>query len=84
MKGDPPTTTSLGPREMLSLVVCLEEKKFTRKGLNWELDGTVPTEGLHSRHSRQALSWLGGEGPGKPRHMEGGRIRAESQGMSRM
>lgn len=29
MKGDMPTATNLGPREMVSLVVCLEEKKFT-------------------------------------------------------
>lgn len=31
MKGDTPTTTNLGPREMLSLLVRLEEKSLLEK-----------------------------------------------------
>lgn len=69
MKADLRTTLklNLGPKEILSGLSG--GKKFALKELSCELGDTISADRLHGGCRRQELSWPGGEGPRKSKHL---------------
>lgn len=72
MKGDMPTTTGLGPREMLSLAVCLEEKKVHQKRTQLGAEWHCPHGGA-PQWTQQTGTKLAGRGGSRETEAHGGR-----------